>query len=44
MNIKKAEAIIVQVRDVTSRWNEFAEQTKVITELRDAINSTLQLL
>ena len=44
MNIKKAEAIIVQVRDVTSRWNEFAEQTKVKTELRDAINSTLQLL
>ncbi len=41
MNIKKAETIINQVNAVVSRWNDFAEQTKVKAELRDAIGKSL---
>ncbi|KAF0239773.1 MAG: type II toxin-antitoxin system HipA family toxin [Sediminibacterium sp.] len=44
MNIKKASAIINQVNDVVSRWNDFAVQTNVKGELRDAIANTLLLL
>lgn len=44
MNIKKAEAIINQVNDVVSRWNNFAVQTNVKDDLKDAINKTLLLL
>lgn len=41
MNIKKANTIISQIREVVSRWNEFAEQTKVNGPLKDAIEKTI---
>ncbi len=44
MNIKKAGAIIDQVKAVVSRWEDFAAQTKVKEELRVAIGKTLLLL
>ncbi len=44
MNIKKAATIINQVNAVVSRWNDFAAQTNVKPELRDAITKTLVLL
>jgi len=44
MNIKKADSIISQIRDIVSRWNEFAEQTKVKENLKTAIEKTLLLL
>ncbi len=44
MNIKKADAIINQVNAVVSRWNDFAGQTNVNVDLRDAITKTLLLL
>ncbi|MEJ7611772.1 MAG: type II toxin-antitoxin system HipA family toxin [Ferruginibacter sp.] len=44
MNIKKAEAIINQVNAVVSRWNDFAAQTNVKADLRDAVGKTLLLL
>jgi serine/threonine-protein kinase HipA len=44
MNVKKAPAIINQVSEVVARWNEFAEQTKVESELRDAIGKTLLIV
>lgn len=44
MNIKKASTIINQVNDVVSRWNDFAAQTNVKGELRDAVAKTLLLL
>lgn len=44
MNIKKAEAIIHQVHAVVSKWNDFAAQTNVKADLRDAIARTLLLL
>lgn len=44
MNIKKADAIISQVNAVVSRWNDFADQTNVKTDLRDAVGKTLLLL
>ena len=44
MNIKKADTIINQVKAVTGRWNEFAAQTNVKADLRDAISKTLLLL
>lgn len=44
MNIKKADTIINQVNAVVSRWNDFAEQTTVKADLRDAVGKTfLQL-
>jgi serine/threonine-protein kinase HipA len=44
MNIKKADAIIKEVNTVVSQWNDFAKQTNVHTELKDAIAKTLLLL
>jgi len=44
MNVKKAPAIVSQVSEVVAKWNEFAEQTKVESELRDAIGQTLLLI
>lgn len=44
MNIKKAGVIIDQVNAAVGKWNEFAEQTKVKKDLKDAISKTLLLL
>ncbi len=44
MNIKKADAIINQVNAVVSRWDDFAAQTNVKTDLKNAIGKTLLLL
>jgi serine/threonine-protein kinase HipA len=44
MNIKKADIIINQVKAVISRWNDFADQTNVKADLRDAVSKTLLLL
>jgi serine/threonine-protein kinase HipA len=44
MNVKKAPAIINQVAEVVAKWNEFAEQTKVESKLRDAIEKTLLVI
>jgi serine/threonine-protein kinase HipA len=44
MNIKKADAIINQVNAVVSRWNDFAAQTNVKADLRDAVGKTVLLL
>ena len=44
MNIKKADTIINRVKAVISRWNDFAAQTKVKADLRDAVEKTLLLL
>ncbi len=44
MNIKKADSIINQVNAVVSRWNDFAAQTNVKADLRDAVGKTLLLL
>ncbi len=41
MNIKKAEHIIRQVNEVVNNWPNYAEQTKVNADLRDAISKTL---
>lgn len=41
MNIKKADKIVNQIDDVVKRWPEYAEETRVNTELRDAIRKTL---
>ncbi len=44
MNIKKAEAVIRQVNAAVNRWHEFAAQTNVKADLRDAVGKTLLLL
>ena len=44
MNVKKAPAIISQVSEAVAKWPEFAEQTKVDSELRDAIGKTLLII
>ena len=44
MNIKKAAAIIKQINAVISRWNDFADQTNVNHDLKNAISKTLLLL
>jgi serine/threonine-protein kinase HipA len=44
MNIKKADAIINQVSEAVSNWSEFAQQTNVNTELKEAIEKTLLIL
>jgi len=44
MNIKKADTIINQVKAVISRWNDFATQTNVKADLKDAVGKTLLLL
>lgn len=41
MNIKKAESIINHIDKTVNNWNTFAEEQKVRTDLRDAINTTL---
>ncbi len=41
MNIKKPEEKIDRVRKAVKRWNEFAEEVKVESKLRDSIQSTL---
>lgn len=41
MNIKKADTIINQVNAIVSRWNDFAAQTNVKADLRDAVGKTL---
>jgi serine/threonine-protein kinase HipA len=44
MNIKKAPAIINQVKEAVGRWNDFATETNVYEELKDAVDKTLLLL
>lgn len=44
MNVKKAEAIIDQVHNAVGKWNEFAGETKVKGDLKDAVGKTLLLL
>lgn len=44
MNIKKADTIIKQVNTVVNRWTDFAAQTNVKADLRDAVGKTLLLL
>lgn len=41
MNIKKAANIIKQINGVVKKWPEFAEETKVDHNLRDAICKTM---
>ncbi len=41
MNIKKADKIITEINEKVSLWNNYAEETKVNTELRDTIKKTL---
>ena len=41
MNIKRAGHIITQINEVVKNWQNFAEETRVKPELRDAINETL---
>ncbi len=41
MNIKKADKIITEINEKVSSWNNYAEETKVKTELRDSIKKTL---
>jgi serine/threonine-protein kinase HipA len=41
MNIKKADKIITRVNEVVQRWPDFAEETRVNADLRDAIKKTL---
>jgi serine/threonine-protein kinase HipA len=41
MNIKKALAIVSKVNGVVSKWPEYAEETKVSSELRESIYKTL---
>jgi serine/threonine-protein kinase HipA len=44
MNIKKAEQIINQIRSVVGQWKDFAEETRVDSELRDRIQETMWIL
>ncbi len=44
MNVKKAETIINQIKNVVGRWNDFATETNVNVDLRDAVGKTLLLL
>lgn len=41
MNIKKAPNIILQISEIVSKWNEFAEEVKVYNLLRNPIDNTL---
>lgn len=41
MNIKKAKQIIARVTESVKNWNNYADEVKVDTKLRDAINKTL---
>jgi serine/threonine-protein kinase HipA len=44
INIKKADAIINQVNEAVSNWSEFANQTNVNKDLKEAIEKTLLIL
>ena len=44
INIKKADAIINQVNEAVSNWSEFANQTNVNNDLKEAIEKTLLIL
>lgn len=44
INIKKADAIINQVSEAVSNWREFANQTNVKKDLKEAIEKTLLIL
>jgi len=44
MNIKKAEYIVNQIKMTVNKWNDFADQTKVKSDLKHAIEKTLLLL
>ncbi|HBL74985.1 MAG: toxin HipA [Bacteroidetes bacterium GWF2_42_66] len=41
MNIKKGKQIIARVTESVTNWNNYADEVKVDTKLRDAINKTL---
>jgi serine/threonine-protein kinase HipA len=41
LSIKKAAKMVTQVSEVVNRWNDYADEQKVPTNLRDAINATL---
>ena len=41
MNIKKADNLIHQINAVVNNWPNYAEETKVNADLRDAISKTL---
>ncbi len=41
MNIKKANSIISQVKEIVAKWPDYAMQTKVADGLRDAIMVTI---
>ncbi|MCX6303049.1 MAG: type II toxin-antitoxin system HipA family toxin [Bacteroidia bacterium] len=41
MNIKKASGIINEINRIVTDWNSYAEQTKVLSPLRDSIDKTL---
>ena len=41
MNIKKADTIINQVNAIVSKWDDFAAQTNVKADLREAVGKTL---
>jgi serine/threonine-protein kinase HipA len=41
MNIKKADKIITEINEKVSYWNNYAEETKVNSKLRDSIKKTL---
>lgn len=44
MNIKKASAIIDQVREAVNKWSYFASLTHVKEDLKKAVEKTLLLL
>ncbi len=44
MNIKRANSIIDQINAAVSKWNEYADQTNVKKDLKEAIAKTLLLL
>jgi hypothetical protein len=44
MNIKKADTIIDKVHDTVSKWSDFATQTNIEKDLKEAIAKTLLLL
>ena len=44
MNIKKANSIIDEVKKVVGQWHNYAGETNVESNLRDAIGNTLLLL
>ena len=41
ISLKKGAVIIDQINSIVKKWNQYAEQTKVESKLRDAIKKTL---